>query len=100
MAGKHLDEMIIEKSNLSIGQRISEFRLCYKEAVKGWLFYSGLPEDFDKIMDEPLLTTCYFAAMAHERAGRNPSFPKFHRIAIRSALGGKDFEDALLNDPE
>lgn len=83
---------------MTIAQKISEFSLCYKEAVKNWLFYSELPEEVNKIKNDPLLSMCLFAGMAHERAGRNPNFSKFHRIALKRTLEGKKFEDALLND--
>jgi len=76
-----------ENSNrkMTIAQKISEFSLCYKEAVKIWLFYSDLPEELNKIKSNPLLSMCFFAAMAHERAGRNPNFSKFQRIALKRA---------------
>jgi len=84
---------------MTIAQKISEFSLCYKEAAKIWLFYSDLPEELNKIKSNPLLSMRLFAAMAHERAGRNPNFSKFHRIALKRALEKrKNFEDALLND--
>ena len=47
---------------------------------------------------QPSFIYVFFTTMAHERAGRNPNFSKFHRIALKRALEGKNFEDALLND--
>jgi len=60
----------------------------------------GLPEDIMKIKSDPYLAMIYLTGAVHERAGANPNFPKYHRLAIQRALKGKDFSDTILNDPE
>jgi hypothetical protein len=38
----------------------------------------------------------YFVLKLSYGMGMNPNYPKYHRNAIRSALKGKEFEDAIF----
>ena len=36
--------------------------------------------------------------MVHERAGASPNFSKYHKIAIKEALQGRNFSDVIIHD--
>lgn len=76
-----------------LSDKIGEFGECYQEAVKVWLDRSGLPTNLNVIRYEPFYTIMFITGAVHERAGANPEFPKYHRMAIRNALNGKDIDE-------
>jgi hypothetical protein len=83
---------------MSLGKRLSEFSVCYEKLHIIYLKKIGLPQDFEKIKNDPLSAILYFTIFVHERKGANPDFQRFHRIAIRKNLNGKDFSTKILND--
>ena len=81
-----------------VAKKVEEFSRCFKEATKIWRFYYGLPENLDDIRNDSLYAIQFFATMAHEREGKNPEFPKYHIIAIKKALKGREFDEAVKDD--
>jgi hypothetical protein len=62
--------------------------LVYRKAI-------GLPPDNSIILADPLKTFMLFTMYAHERGGANPNYGRYQRLAVREALNGKRFEDAI-----
>lgn len=85
---------------MNLAKKVEKFAICYEEATKIWRAYLGLPIDLEKIRNNSLYAMFLFATLVHERAGRNPDFPKFHIIALKRALSGMSFEDTLLYDSD
>ena len=80
---------------MTIAERIRKFSACFRESVKIWRYYYGLPENSEDIKNDSLYAIQHFAAAAHERRGKNPEFPKYHIIAIKMALDGRSFDEAI-----
>ena len=82
----------------NIASKIEGFSQSYKEYTKVWRYYYNLPQSFEDIKNNSLYAIKYYAMMAHERAGANPEFPKYHIIALEGALDDRDFNYVILND--
>lgn len=83
---------------MNLSKKLSEFSKCYHKLSTISLKRIGLTSDFNRIKDDSLLSIFYFTVFVHERQGTNPDFQKFHRIAIRNTLNGKEFLLELKNN--
>jgi len=77
----------MQNQHRSLARVLESFGKCYDEAHSIWVKQVGLPSDHRQLLDSPIDALLYFTRYAHERAGRNPRFPVYHRIAIKKACG-------------
>ena len=82
----------------NIAKKIENFSTPFKEATKIWRLYYGLPENFNEIKNNSFYAIQYYVGMVHERAGKNPEFPKYHITAIKEVLGKRNFDNVIIND--
>ena len=80
--------------------KIQSFSKCYQESVKIWHMNLGFPEDLTLIKNNAYQAIRYLTTIFHERAGANPNFPRYHRIAIQRALNRRRFSDAVIHDAD
>ncbi len=83
---------------MSLLNILETFSHCYDEAQKMWFIKSNVTDDPSQLTSDPLKAIFFFTAFAHERAGRNPRFSLFHRVAITKTLRNNSFENALFNN--
>lgn len=83
----------------TVARRLSRFSGCHDLAnLRIWRRQAGVMENNEEIREDSLSAIKLFTMYAHERAGRNPKFPHFHRVAIIRALKGRTFDEALFQD--
>ncbi|MBA7597238.1 hypothetical protein ES703_04239 [subsurface metagenome] len=75
----------MEKQQYSLAGALEGFGKCYDVAHSIWVERVGLPSEHKELLQSAVNSLLYFTRYAHERAGRNPSFPLYHRIAIVKA---------------
>ena len=90
-------ESNMQNQHHSLAQVLESFGKCYDEAHSIWVKRVGLSSDHRELLDSPIDSLLYFTRYAHERAGRNPRFPMYHRIAIKEAYY-KDGLDIMSPD--
>ena len=78
--------------------KVQSFAKCYQEATKIWRRELGIPDDLDEIKNDAYLAIIFLTDTLHARSGANPNFPRYHRLAIKEALQGRRFSDAIIRD--
>jgi len=78
--------------------KVQSFSKYYQETTKIWRMNIGIPDDLDKIKNDAYLAIRYLTGMVHERAGASPNFSKYHRLAIKEALQGRNFSGVIIHD--
>lgn len=79
----------------SLAKALASFGKCSDVAHSIWMEQMDLPSDHKELLTSPIKSLLFFASYAHERAGRNPRFSLYHRIAIKKIYdAGQDVMSA------
>jgi len=84
---------------MSLPRILESFNHCYDLAQKKWFQQAYVTSDPTQLTNDSLNALFFFTTFAHERGGRNPRYSLYHRVAINRALGGRSFDQVLLNSP-